>query len=99
VSAQDWPLNVGGRPWNSWPAFVPVAFEMMVLCAGLGVVLTWLVVCRLYPGKTSILAAPKVTDDAFVLEVRGPALNADADAIRRLFRECHVSGLQESVSP
>ena len=51
VSAIDWPINVGGRPWNSLPAFVPVAFEMMVLCGGLGLVLTWLVVCRLYPGK------------------------------------------------
>jgi Protein of unknown function (DUF3341) len=90
ASASSWPLNVGGRPWNSWPAFVPVAFEMMVLCAGLGVVLTWLVVCRLFPGKTPYLPAAKVTDDAFVLELRAPALNADADVIRRLFRECHA---------
>jgi hypothetical protein len=106
VSAQDWPLNVGGRPWNSWPAFVPVAFEMMVLCAGLGVVLTWLVVCRLYPGKSPKLPAAKVTDDAFVLEVREaetgglhPSARQDAEAIRRLFHECHASGLQESESP
>ena len=47
----DYPLNVGGRPWNSLPAFVPVTFELMVLCAGLGVVATFLVVSRLYPGK------------------------------------------------
>ena len=106
VSARDWPLNVGGRPWNSWPAFVPVAFEMMVLCAGLGVVLTWLVVCRLYPGKTPDLPSPKVTDDAFVLEVREvdsegsrPPARQDAEAIRRLFRDCHASDLQERESP
>jgi hypothetical protein len=85
------PPNVGGRPWNSLPAFVPVAFEMMVLCAGLGVVLTWLLVCRLYPSKSAVLSSPKVTDDCFILEVRKPSLHADAELIRRLFRECHAT--------
>lgn len=98
VSAFAWPLNVGGRPWNSLPAFVPVAFEMMVLCAGLGMVLTWLVVCRLYPGKKAALASLKVTDHCFVLEIQ-PGLQADSEAIRRLFRECHASALQETECP
>lgn len=84
------PPNVGSRPWNSWPAFVPVTFEMMVLCAGLGVVLTWLVVCRLYPGKAPNQPARRVTDDAFVLEIREPSLHGDAEEIRRLFRECNA---------
>ena len=95
VSAWDWPINVGGRPWNSLPAFVPVTFEMMVLCAGLGVVLSWLVVSRLYPGKTPQLASHSVTDHCFVLQVQsGP--EADANAIRQLFAECHASDVEES---
>ncbi len=99
VSAWDWPLNVGGRPWNSLPAFVPVAFEMMVLFAGVGVVVTWLFVCRLYPGKEAHLSSPRVTDDAFVLEVQAPGPDADPPGIRRLFLECQASHVEERECP
>jgi hypothetical protein len=94
TTAQDWPINVGGRPWNSLPAFVPVAFECMVLLAGLGLVLAWLVRSRLYPGRAPgpLLG---VTDDRFALAVREPAGPNGPEAVRTLLQDCQALSLEQ----
>ncbi len=67
TSASSWPVNVGGKPLASVPAFVPVTFEITVLFAGVGTVVAFFLRSRLWPGKRTLPVHPRVTDDTFAL--------------------------------
>jgi Protein of unknown function (DUF3341) len=47
VAAVAYPLNVAGRPYISWPMFVPVTFELTILFAAITAVLSWIVLSGL----------------------------------------------------
>jgi hypothetical protein len=85
-TGRDWALNVGGQPWNSLPAFIPVTFETMVLFAGLGLVLTWLVRCGLYPGSQLWQPAMGETNDRFVLVLGEPRPSSELAQLRDLLQ-------------
>ncbi len=99
TSAQDWPINVGGKPLNSLPAFVPVTFEVMVLFAGLSTVAAFLVGRRLLPGRKARVPFVGVTDDRFALIIEESDASFDLARVRHLLERHGVIHMEECTEP
>lgn len=84
TGAVSWPVNVGGKPYQSLPAYVPVIFEAMVLCGAVGTVLAYFATSRLWPGRRPRQIAPAVTDDRFALVVEEADARCDAARISHI---------------
>jgi hypothetical protein len=66
TSAIDWPINVGGKPMVSLPAFIPVTFECGVLNGGTMTLAALLIACGRPDYRTPILDRD-LTNDRFAL--------------------------------
>lgn len=84
TASVNWPIDVGGKPWNSLPSDVPVAFEAAVLLAGFGSVFALFGASRLFPGKKTKPIDPRVTDDRFVLVIDEVDASFDSAAVRQM---------------
>lgn len=63
----DWPVNIGGKPLNSWPAYIVIVFESAVLIAGLTTFLSIFHSCRLLPNPFPKVLDEELTNDRFAL--------------------------------
>lgn len=97
TTASDWPVNVGGKPWNSLPAFIPITFEVMVLFAGLSTVFAFFLVSRLRPGRQARLIADRVTNDRFALVLEQADAAFSVDAVRKLLEQHNVTSVREQL--
>jgi hypothetical protein len=94
TSAANWPIDVGGKPFDSLPAFVPVAFELTVLCAGLCTVFGLLARCGLRPGARVRAERPRTSDDRIALVLAQRDASHDPRELRQVLIE---SGALEVV--
>jgi len=69
IFTKDWPLNIGGKPHFALPAWIPITFELTVLFAAVGMVLTFCYLCNLAPFVKKHVFHPRATDDLFVMAI------------------------------
>lgn len=85
VMVWDWPMNFGGKPHASWPAFVPITFELMVLCAAIGTAIVAVVAGKkdTVPQPPPMQVKTGATVDRFVLWISAtdPRWQADTAQI------------------
>ncbi len=70
MNAVDYPLNVGGRPLHSWPAFIPATIIVAILWAGAATILALLFSLRLPRLHHPVFAVPgfeRASEDRFFL--------------------------------
>lgn len=88
--AVDYPLNIGGRPFHSWPSFIPVTFELTVLTAALSGVLALFLAIRLPRPHHPLFNSPefeRATNDRFFLCVESADPQFSLESTRRFLEE------------
>ncbi|MBI2565416.1 MAG: DUF3341 domain-containing protein [Candidatus Schekmanbacteria bacterium] len=94
TSAVEYPLIISGKPYFSWPAFVPVIFELSVLGGAAGAVFGMLFLNRLpqlYHALFRVDAFAKVTDDKFFISIEAADPRYDEQKTRKLLESAGAS--------
>ncbi len=78
---KDWPINFGGKPFFALPAWIPITFELTVLFASVGMVLTFCYLCQMAPFVKKDHFDLRSTDDIFLMALECTDKTNEAEAM------------------
>jgi len=96
--AIDYPLNIGGRPLNSWPMFVPITFELTILSGAIAALVALLALNRLpepYHPVFNIPGFHRATTDRFFLCIEATDPKFNREATRHFLETLHPQEISE----
>jgi hypothetical protein len=100
ITVVAYPHNVGGRPLNSWPAYIPITFECMILFSALTSMISMLAMNglpRLYHPVFNVAAFERASIDKFFICIESSDLNFRVDETAQFLRD--LGGIEVTVVP
>ena len=101
MSAVAYPLNIGGKPYHSWPAFIVITFEMTILFAGISAVFGMLALNGLPMPYHPVFNVPRFTRasrDRFFLVVFSSDVKYDPAGTRQFLESLDPRSVSEVPS-
>jgi hypothetical protein len=83
----SWPLNYGGKPFNSFPSFIVVTIVATILSITILTLFTFSVRAKIFPGKVPEIFHERATDDRFVMVIDKKSMGDNSEIINAIITE------------
>ncbi len=78
TSVIDWPVDYGGKPFNSFPSFIVITIVLTIFIVTITSLFTFSVRAKLFPGQEPVIFDHRATDDKFIIVLDAGMLGTEA---------------------